>query len=105
MNMSYPFLFSVYFIVNFLFRVAVTIIYHAVIFGCYFLFFKFIGLFVNIPISFTQFFWDLLPIALFIYSLAWLVYLAWKSAIISWNEGFHFKFSDIEDKDYTQESW
>lgn len=90
--MPHPFLFPVYFLVNFLFRVAVTAFRHALVIGFWYLIFKFIFLFVYISIGFTDLFWRALPVVAIVYSIGWLIYLAWRSAIISWDEGFNFNF-------------
>ena len=90
--MPYPFLFPVYFIANFAFRLFVTVFVHFFIIAMWFLVIKGIGLFItfNSNISFTELSRNILPILLAIYSLGWLVYLIWISALAAWNDGFDF---------------
>ena len=90
--MPYPFLFPVYFIANFAFRLF-KIIYMHFIFGvmCGLVSLG-IGLFITFNISCTELSRNILPILLAIYSLGWLAYLIWISALAAWNDGFDFEF-------------
>jgi hypothetical protein len=65
---------------------------HFFIIAMWFLVSKGIGLFITFNISFTELSRNILPILLAIYSLCWLVYLIWISALAAWNDGFDFEF-------------
>jgi len=95
--MPHPILFPVYFIVNFAFRLFVTAFLHIIFIGIWYLICKGIALFITIPIGFTQLFWDILPILFILYSLGWLIYLIWISAVAAWHDGFDFKFPKSDE--------